>query len=190
MSEKILKATHTGKIHIGNNIIPCAVLEDGTRVLTQQGFLKAIGRSGQPAKGRGSQLEKIAPFIAPKNLKPFISKELEYSTFPVRFKPIKGARAFGYKAELLPKVCEVYLNARDAGALPKYQLNFAKACDILIRGLAHTGIIALVDEATGYQYIRDKINILYVTIQKSTTKGTSLHLVPMFPAPIVEQNGF
>jgi len=131
-------------------------LEDGTRLLTQEGFLKAIGRSGKPAAGRGSVVEKVAPFLALDNLKPFVDKELESSTFPIVFQSAKGGRAYGYKAELLPKVCEVYLNARDEGALLASQLKFAKACDVLMRGLAHVGIIALVDEATGYQEIRDR----------------------------------
>lgn len=151
------KAYHMGEIHIGDKIIPCAVLEDGTRVLTQEGFLKAIGRSGKPAAGRGSSVEKIAPFLALDNLKPFINEELVSSTKPILFKPLKGGKAYGYKAELLPKVCEVYLNARDKDVLLQTQLKFAKACDILMRGLAHVGIIALIDEATGYQEVRDRI---------------------------------
>ena len=56
----------------------------------------------------------------------------------------------------MPKVCEVYLQARDEGVLLKTQEKFAKSCEILMRGLAHIGIIALVDEATGYQEIRDR----------------------------------
>lgn len=154
MSENIPKATHTGELHIGNTAIPCAVLEDGTRLLTQEGFLIAIGRSGKPAKGRGSEVEKVAPFLNLKNLKPYVDKELERSTFPIVFQVSKGGRAYGYNAELLPKVCEVYLKARDNDALLTSQLKFAKACEILMRGLAHVGIIALVDEATGYQYDR------------------------------------
>jgi len=70
---------------------------------------------------------------------------------------LKGGKAFGYRAELLPKVCEVYLKARDENVLLQPQLKFAKACDILMRGLAHVGIIALIDEATGYQEVRDRI---------------------------------
>jgi hypothetical protein len=157
MSEKIPRATHTGELHIGKISIPCAVLEDGTRVLTQEGFLIAIGRSGKPAAGRGSSVEKVAPFLALDNLKPFVDSDLESSTSPIIFRPVSGGKAYGYKAELLPKVCEVYLRARDAGALLSTQQKFAKACEILIRGLAHVGIIALVDEATGYQEVRDRI---------------------------------
>src|SRR5208282_5372511 len=43
--QKILKATHMGPLRIGEVEIQCAVLEDGTRVLTQQSFLRSIGRS-------------------------------------------------------------------------------------------------------------------------------------------------
>jgi P63C domain len=57
----------------------------------------------------------------------------------------------------LPKVCDVYLKARDDGVLLKSQEKFARACDLLMRGLAHVGIVALVDEATGYQEVRDRL---------------------------------
>lgn len=150
----IPRATHAGELHIGEAVIPCAVLEDGTRVLTQWGFLRAIGRSGRPAAGRGSDVEKVAPFLALDNLKPYVSKELADSTKPIVFRVPGGGKAYGYKAEILPKVCEVYLQARDKDALLKTQEKFAQACEVLMRGLAHVGIIALVDEATGYQDAR------------------------------------
>jgi len=64
--------------------------------------------------------------------------------------------ANGIDATLLPKVCEVWLKARDADVLTKPQQRMAHEADILLRGLAHTGIVALVDEATGYQDERAK----------------------------------
>lgn len=158
--EKLLKAEFGSSdrpIRIGNLEIPCYVLEDGTRVLTQFGFYQAIGRSGKPAKGRGSSFEKIAPFLDLQNLKPYVDKELIDSTNPIKFKTEKGSPAWGYRAEILPRVCEVYLRARDDGNLLKTQEKFAIACDIVMRGLAYVGIIALVDEATGYQEVRDRI---------------------------------
>lgn len=151
------KATHTGELKIGITDIPCAVLQDGTRILTQWGFLRAIGRSGRPAAGRGSSIEKVAPFLDLDNLKPYISSELADSTKPIIFRLPSGNRAYGYRAELLPKVCEVYLQARDDSVLLQTQEKFARACEILMRGLAHVGIVALVDEATGYQEIRDRL---------------------------------
>ena len=154
--KNIPKASYSGAIHIGDLEIPCCVLEDGTRLLTQYGFLQAIGRSPRPAAGRGSVVEQTAPFLALDNLKPFVSKELEHSTRPIVFQTEKGVRAFGYKAELLPQVCDVYLAAREAGDLLPSQQKFAQACEVMMRGLAHVGIVALVDEATGFQNERAK----------------------------------
>jgi hypothetical protein len=152
----IPRATHTGILKIGDAEIPCAVLDDGTRLLTQYGFFRAIGRSGRPAAGRGSSVEELAPFLALNNLKSFITTELDASTKPIIFRLPTGSNAFGYRAESLPKVCEVYLKARDSGKLLQSQQKFAAACDLIMRGLAHVGIAALVDEATGYQDERDR----------------------------------
>lgn len=156
-TEPVPIATHVGEIKLGNTTIPCAVLEDGTRVLTQQGFLQAIGRSGRPTAGKGSSVEKMAPFLALDNLKPYIDSDLERSSRPILFRgpgAPKGAYAFGYRAELLPRVCEVYLRARDEGKLTTVQERFAVACELIVRGLAHVGITALIDEATGFQDAR------------------------------------
>ena len=149
------KATHDGKMHIGALTIPCAVLEDGTRVLTQAGFMRALGRSPRPmAAAEG--FEQVPAILRGKALKPFISSELMASSTPVRFMPLKGGVAYGFRAEILPQVWDVFLRARDAEMLPYQQHHIARKCEILVRGLAHTGIIALVDEATGYQVIRDR----------------------------------
>jgi hypothetical protein len=75
----------------------------------------------------------------------------------IEFKPLKGAKAFGYPAELLPAVCEVFLKARDARALVPQQYHIARQADVLMRALARVGIAALVDEATGYQEVRDRL---------------------------------
>ena len=45
----------------------------------------------------------------------------------------------------------MYLKAADDSKLLKSQQPTAIACGILVRGLAQIGIIALVDEATGFQ---------------------------------------
>lgn len=172
----IPKATHEGTIEIGEVVIPCAVLSDGRRVLTQSGFMLALGRSRQ-AKGRGyyDSDVNLPAFLTAKNLKQFISNELEVSSSQIEFIPIRGARAFGYSADLLPKVCEVFLKARDKGVLSKNQKHIAEQADILIRGLAHVGITALVDEATGYQDVRDRQalqKILEMFISKELLKWT------------------
>jgi hypothetical protein len=115
--------------------------------------------------------------LAPKNLKPFIGNELAMtSNSPIEYMPKDGRQtAHGYKAELLPKICEVWLKARDAGVLRANQIQTAAKADILMRGLAHAGIIALVDEATGYQAVRQHnalMKILEAFVAKELQKWT------------------
>jgi hypothetical protein len=152
------QATHSGELVIGGRKIACAVLRNGKRVLTQETFLTAIGRAAKAKAGTGSLklVDGLPPFLVAENLKPFISDELMESTTPIVFRTVKGGRAFGYDAMLLPMVCEVYVNARDENKLLKGQEHIAAACYILMKGLARVGIIALVDEATGYQEQRAK----------------------------------
>jgi hypothetical protein len=155
----IKRATHDGDLQIGDLIIPCAVLEDGTRVLTQSGLLRAIGRSERPSGEKYDENDGFAPvptFLRTKSLKSFISKDFSDSSEPIAFIPKHGGKALGFRAELLPMVCDLFLEAREAGALPPNQMATAKKCEILVRSLAKVGIVALVDEATGYQEIRDK----------------------------------
>ena len=154
--QELRSATHLGEIKLaeGEVSLPCAVLEDGTRVLTQGGFLAAIGRRGKPKntfRNTGEGVSKVAPFLQAENLAEHISEELRADSVPVAFGLPDGRKAWGYRADLLPKVCAVYLKARDKGQLLDSQKTVAIACDILVRGLAQVGIVALVDEATGYQ---------------------------------------
>ena len=151
---KVIAGTPNHPLVISEIEISCYVLEDETRVLSQGGFLQAIGRSRTPKAGtRG--VDKDPSFLAAENLKPFIPSDFGVSTRPVLFQSVEGGGAtFGYRAELLPRVCEVYLNARKAGALHPRQQHIAERAETLILGLATVGIIALVDEATGYERIR------------------------------------
>jgi hypothetical protein len=143
---------------IGGIALEAYVLEDGTRVLTQGGFLEALGRH-RKANVRREGGEERPAILQGKAIAPFISDETLEKSRPVSFRTPSGNKASGYRAELLPLVCEVYLQARDADALPANQLHVAKQAEILVRGFAHVGIIALVDEATGYQDIRARDNL-------------------------------
>jgi hypothetical protein len=155
------KASHLGILQIGDSEIPCAVLEDGTRVVSERGLVKSFGgkRGGYYWRQKKANPDGalLTPVLAANNLKPFISPELQ-SALSERFIYTggQGAPGHGLRAELYPKICEVYLKARDAGVLTASQQDMAKAADVLMRALAHTAIAALVDEATGYQYERPR----------------------------------
>ncbi len=75
---------------------------------------------------------------------------------PIKYKGADGRSLDGFKAELLPKVCNIYLDARRQGVLTAKQDHLVQQAEILLSALATTGIIAIVDEATGYQEIREK----------------------------------
>lgn len=154
-------ADYEGELRIGNTPVSAVVLPNGKRLITQATFLRALGRSRSPKAGTGvfSTVDGIPFFLQAEALKPFITSELIESTTPIFYRTKGGSRGVGYDAELLPRVCEVYLRFKDdylekKGRLPKRYKNITDACDLLVRALAHVGIIALIDEATGYQYDR------------------------------------
>ena len=152
--EKIHKPIASGELKIGEISIPCAVLEDGTRVMSQRSVLKALGKSN--ASGGKSDAAEMPEFLRFKVLKPYINSKLDLPKFtPIKYLT-KGRTAYGLKAELLPKVCDIWVQADRAGVLSEVQKKTAERAYVLLKGFAHTGIIALVDEATGYQDVRAK----------------------------------
>lgn len=156
MKEKSLKATHEGELTIGGTTIKCAVLEDGTRVLNRTTFIRAIGRKGKAKGGRDYDDEfRIPVFLTAKNLKPFIPEELLENSKPIIYQS-KGGDVIGYKADLLPQTCYVFIDADEKNALNQNQRHIAEVCRILVRGFATVGITALVDEVTGFQYDRSR----------------------------------
>lgn len=153
----VATATHAGELQIGEQIIECAVLEDGTRVVNQQTLLRALGRSHKAKAG------DAGPVLFAANLMPFVSDELRVALQnPITYgtgSSGRVGRSNGYPAELLPAICEVYLEARNEKVLLPSQTTAARAAEILVRGLARVGIVALVDEATGYQETRAKYEL-------------------------------
>lgn len=138
-------------LHLGDRDIECYVLEDGTRVLSQAGLLSAFGRNRRATLRVNVDLP---PMLQSAALEPYLTPELRERARPLMFRLPSGGRASGYRAELLPAICNVYLEARDDGALARNQQPVAQQADLLLRALATVGIVALVDEATGYQEVR------------------------------------
>lgn len=156
-------AVAEGELRIGNAAFPCAVLENGRRVLTQEGVLLALGRSRTAKGGEGASVDEGPSFLRAKNLKPFVSSELEASTRTIIYKPKAGgytphkgwlAIAYGQDAEVLPAILEVFVRARDAGVLHHTQTHIADQAERLLGALPKVAMVALVDEATGYQQVR------------------------------------
>ena len=154
--QKLLKATHEGKIKIGENELNVAVLENGTRIITQSAIFKAFGRTKRGRAKDDLRVLNRPAFIDAKNLQPFIDNTLEGVLNQITYISINDNITDGYNAEILPKLCKVYLDAREQKKIVKQQIPLARASEILLLALSKIGITALVDEATGYQYEREK----------------------------------
>lgn len=156
----IPRATHRGTLEIGGASLPCAVLEDGRRILSETGVTSALGsRSGASKRLKKREAEagtQIPVFLAPANIRPFITEEMVNGPLrPIVYKD--GRRhAVGYEATILSKVCKVWLEARDAGVLQAQQQDRARKAELLSRALMDVAIVALVDEATGFQDERER----------------------------------
>lgn len=162
MANQLPKATHQGVVDIAGFKIRCYNLDTGERVLSREGFLRALGRTGKPKFKEGQSSTDETPvfttplFLRANNLKEFISNDLIESSKHIEFEMAGGQKAYGYKADILPLVCYVYIDAEKKGVLTSRQQVYAERSDALIRGFATIGIIALVDEATGFQETRQR----------------------------------
>jgi len=184
-------AMHEGIMKIGELELPVVVLPDETRVITQAAFLEAIGRSKSFRGGTGisSTSESAPAFLQTEIFKPYLYEIAEMPVKPISYQTRTGAKAVGYNALLLPAVAELYLKLRDdyiagMGIVPVRLRPYVEASDSLIRGLANIGIIALVDEATGYQSERAK-DALSKILEKFIGKELSPY-VKTFPDEFYE----
>lgn len=159
------KATHEGNLLIGDRSLDCAVLETGKRVMSQNEVFEAFGR-----RSRGKMLSRsdgadLPGFLDAKNLRPFITQDVENGIKQIEYISKSGKRRLGYDATIIPLVCDVYLDARKADVLTQNQQPIAEISEMIVRSLSKVGIVALVDEATGYQQERDR-NELHQLLEK------------------------
>ncbi|TNB46449.1 hypothetical protein FF124_18190 [Martelella lutilitoris] len=174
--EKVLDAVYSGQLPIGEIELDCAVLDGGVRVLSERAVHRAFGskRGGSHWK-RMRETEdgaNLPSFLSAKNYSPFISNNLRVALKePVLYRVNPGATpAHGIKAELLPEICGVFLSARRSGELHFSQEHLAIQAEVLMEAFAKVGIIALIDEATGYQRDRSH-DALRLLLSKYIAQG-------------------
>lgn len=157
-NKKPLKATHGSSdrpLMIGEIALPVYVLEDQTRVISQRGLQTGLGMSKSGGPAGKSRLVVFLERISNQ-------RDLDFSELiakmenPILFtQPLstKGL-GYGYEVTVLVDICHAIIDAHESKPLPKIYNNVVDHCKILSRAFAKVGIIALVDEATGYQYDR------------------------------------
>ncbi len=141
----LMNATHKGFMHVGDIDLECYVLEDGRRVFNKKGMAKAIGLKSEGGnaflktmsrKGVGSEIDK--------NLHEKIEN-------PIYFNYLRSDPSHAYEAEVLVEVCKAIKRAHDAGKLTKTQEDLYHQSMSILNAFAKIGVVALIDEATGYQ---------------------------------------
>lgn len=143
---------YQGTLRMGKMRMRCHVLNDGRRVLTQREVLRVL--TG------GVNTSALPQYLS--NLRGFNRKKLAE---PIPFKiPGIPRQALGFEAPLLIDICDAYVDAWDNGRLQPNQEHLGLQAQTIIRACAKLGIIALIDEATGYEKVR-KARALQIKLQ-------------------------
>jgi len=150
---KDIYATHTGELMLGTVGVPCHVLADGTRVFSGRGMQNSLGFS------KNSSGLALGNFIDAK-LVDYLDEDAYYKIKnPLSFKRVgsggSAPETYGFDATVLIDICDAAIEANKRGKLTGSQKNYAEFAEAIIRSVAKVGIVALVDEATGYQYDRE-----------------------------------
>lgn len=149
---------YAGILDLGGFEIACYILEDSTRILSARGMQRALKIVDEDTTYQVSGA-RLLRYLNQKTLNSFIYKD----KLDDHYKPItcyQGDRKInGYKATVLADICSAFLEARESIELSARQIVIAKQCEILIRAFAKVGIDSLIDEATGYQYERERFEL-------------------------------
>lgn len=158
MDKSILVAKYSSDktpLKLGDIEIPCYVLNNGLRVFSGRGLQRAIGYDSESGQWMRSfcKLDGISEVLCAGE-----NSILNQLLQPVKFKRNNagGSQSVtnGYNVTLLIDICSAIIDANRAGRFNNPII--VHHADIIIRSVAKVGIIALVDEATGYQHEREK----------------------------------
>lgn len=145
---RIPEALCQGDLEIGSIGIECYVLDNFKRVIHKRGMAKALGM-----KSEGGNVFMRA--MGRKGLGSEIGGELRQKLDnPIVFKGLISDLGHGYDCTVLIDVCDAIIDAAKNKKLAPGQEGLAIQAEIIIRASAKLGIVALVDDATGF--IADK----------------------------------
>jgi P63C domain len=143
--EGIPSALYQGKLSMDGTDCSVYVLDNGKRVVAQCDVNRVLtgGVEGELYR----HLQNLGAYVN--------SDEIVHRT--VQFKiPGNQSNGTGYEATLLLDICEAWLRAREVGMLTSEQTALAKQAEIITRACAKVGIVALIDEATGFESFRKR----------------------------------
>ncbi len=164
--DAIPRSIGTGNIYISDIELSCAVLDNEKRIIINRSLANFLGVKGSGAYWKKKKEEKgalLPEYISANYLKPFIHQEtiLNYLEI-ITYENERGELTEAISAESITAICDIWVQAWQKGALSKTKENIGQKAYDLLRATSKVGIIALIDEATGYQYGRnyDALRIL------------------------------
>lgn len=155
MQNQYPKVIASGVLEVFNEI-PCYVLEDGQRVFRLAHLTKTL---------RGKEHGKFGNYLAATNIQRYLPERLwplndkAHDRVPqgIIYFEHEGKLEKGYNSDDFMDVCSAFVTANLRGEnLSEAQKEIVNNANRYILACAKVGITALIDEATGYQYIRDR----------------------------------
>ena len=135
-----------GELPIGESSLPVYVLDDGRRVISRTG---AIGLLRD--RNVGGNLES---YLRAGAIKPYLSGDVTDHMIDFSIPGVVNKTTRGLPADTFIEICRAFVKARNGGALNAKQIEIAIKADMFLAACAKTGLDALIDEVTGYQYER------------------------------------
>ena len=184
----IARATHSGTwvIDEKNDIkIECYVMDNKERVLSLRGAARGIGIKGNGSQALTRNLNSmwISPYLS-EELKEWLSNA-NRNELPIYF-TTRGVQFQPFEASLFVDLCKAYVDALHDGVLKtEAQKRTAERMYIIMTAFAKVGLIAVIDEVTGYQDERDR-NELQLILEKYISQEL-LPWVKRFPDEFYKQ---
>lgn len=140
-------AKYSGTLDLGGREVDCYVLDDERHVISMSATVRSIANDSHGYLTKYLRVKSMNPYI---DVVDVMNKVIEFNI------PGNPTKAKGITAETFLDICSAYVTAFTSGAsLTEKQQGIAINCSILLSACAKTGLIALIDEATGYQYFRE-----------------------------------
>jgi hypothetical protein len=128
--------------------VSCYVLDDGRRVISRTSALSTLARSEDRTPG-GDLLRYLKP------VQNFTRMKLEDELVEFLLDNVANKSVYGITAECYLDICRAFVRASNASALhTDAAIDMARKASAFLAACANVGLIALIDEATGYQYMR------------------------------------
>jgi hypothetical protein len=148
-SKTLPVATWPGILRIGNTDIPVYVLDDGRRVVTR------TAATGILTDGKGGG--NLESYLIVEGLKDHLPLGItdQMVEFNAPGVSASNTTTIGISAEGFVEICQAYVAAFEVDSLKTdRQKAIAIKAAMFLAACAKVGLIAMIDEATGYQYER------------------------------------